>query len=360
MRKLYLAILATLVFAFTHVSGAQAATATCTPYNGGSGFPGAGYVQYCGDGSANSPTSAQAGYVYSALQGAHGLTTVTKLRGTTSTSLEQWFVSEKASNAKLGTFYLFKDQATFYAWAAVNMVGISHPTAGTDPISASADGFSEPAGTGVYTGQGPYLYTVIFTTLSNGTPNLVYVTTTEHEIGHYMDWLFAYTVTGGTTKDIAQSTQWTQTLNADWKTFIALSPVQKNQCTLNGNPGIFAGFADDNNIGTAKGYICNGNAGTGPALNNAYAGNNQQALQKAWTYTFGMENGTQPQELLSEEYAQAVNGAYDFANAPWTEWYYFQYFPCSVNFISFVVQKNALPTSSNIAGTTYPNTCPLF
>ena len=367
MKRLLLTVAILIAAAFCLPLSAQAAV-TCTDYFGGSGFPGSnGYIRYCGDGTAGSPTSTQAGYVFSALNGAHGLNTATTVHNGPAMSLAQWFISQKTSNAKLGTIYLFKDHASFYSWAATNMVGISHPTAdGTDGaathLDPTADGFSEPIQSGLYAGLGPAIYTVVFTNLSNGQPNLIYVTTAQHELGHYMDWLFGNVITGSPTGRAAQSAAFSQVLAHDWTTFKAASPVQYSQCYANGGYGIFSNRADDRDIQVTKHYICNGTDpqghpnGTGTALNAPYAGDNEAILKAAWSYYFG---GT-PQETWSEEYAEPIEGAYDYANAPWSMYYYFNFFPCSTGFVNFVVQHNAKPTSSNTMGSSYPAGCPLF
>jgi hypothetical protein len=268
------------------------------------------------------------------------------------------------ANEKGGVFYIFQTQAEYNNWCAANL-GAHGLQCANPALSAAVDGFSQfPKGAA----NGPASYTIIFATI-NGLPNKVIATTTAHEVGHYMDWLFGHAA--GSTTTVSNSADWQSELTQDWK---VLNTAGVLPCAnpADNDPGVFSYFANEV-IGGNK-YICTGTTGQGTALSAGYAGTNEAVLQKAWPYFYqkgsDTNNVTYPwQELFSEEYGGGarVDGQSDFANDPSTADWYLGYggiisqsgFACILNFINYLVQENQLPSKANPPGG-WPANCPLF
>jgi hypothetical protein len=360
MRKLFLSAVMMIMAAIALPSMAQAAVSCANVQTGG--FPGGNYTQYC-----TGTTQSQGEQMFAPVNSTLGQQTVTTLRGN-SYSFASWLTNEHvlSTNYTEGVFYLFNTQADFLAWAPSHLgtYGVPYPAA----LANDVDGFTQYPTAGTNANKGPGLYTVIFATIS-GKPNLVISTTTAHEIGHYMDWLFAHTA--GSTDLVSNSADWQAELTKDWA---VLNTAGVTPCATASGSGVFSYKADDTNIGGASYYICNGFQGAGMALNPKYAGSNETIIQAAWPYFYkkGSEAGNMAQpwkELFAEEYggAATLDGQADFANDPSTADWYLGYggvipqsgFACTRAFTNYLVQQNAIPKAANPPGN-WPAGCPLF
>jgi hypothetical protein len=206
---------------------------------------------------------------------------------------------------------------------------------------------------------------------------------TAHEIGHYLDWLFASTAKSTTT--VSNSTYYTTELGLDWTYF--------NKLTMCGNPGVFNSYTDSKGQVTnrvvppepddpAKGvYICNGTDndgnpnGSGIALSSAYSANKtpQAVLAAAWAYIYNVgsntKNTTYPNlELFGETFAGGVSlsGQNDNAYNPSEADVYFgqsqfqaSEFVCTQAFMSNLFLTNTLPLTTN-PPLNWPKQCALF
>ena len=361
-RLLFAALMAIFAICATSVAhaGPTDPAPGCTNVSTGSSWPYGNYTQYCG-----TATQQEGSQMQSALTSTLGQGTVTTLRGN-SYSLVSWETAQHTltNNYEGGVFYIFQTQAEYNNWCAANL-GAHGLQCANPALSAAVDGFSQfPKGAA----NGPANYTIIFATI-NGLPNKVIATTTAHEVGHYMDWLFGHAA--GSTTTVSNSADWQSELTQDWK---VLNTAGVLPCAnpADNDPGVFSYFANEV-IGGNK-YICTGTTGQGTALSAGYAGTNEAVLQKAWPYFYqkgsDTNNVTYPwQELFSEEYGGGarVDGQSDFANDPSTADWYLGYggiipqsgFACTLNFINYLVQENQLPSKANPPGG-WPANCPLF
>ncbi|HEY9755183.1 MAG TPA: hypothetical protein V6C97_08480 [Oculatellaceae cyanobacterium] len=361
MKRLFLALgmlLGVAMGAF-HAEPASAAV-TCQNVNSGTSWPNGPYTQYC-----TGTTITDADAMFTALNNAPGQTTQTTYAGKTYT-LQSWFTAQQKISKYQGVFYLFDTPADFETWAAANLkpAGIAYQTS----IPADTYAYSQRQTNGL----GPYIYTVIFASNTGLGTNKIVGTTAGHELGHYVDWLFAGTA-GKSGDVVSDSADYKAELAVDWQYVNAAK-----SCYTNNVNGMFTNLADVYGLtpGHSPYYFCTNN-GSGPQFYGVYVNDtNQEALQAktAWQCIYAQYGCQNPQtllwgELFAETYGAGSNldGQEDLSNWPMSADYYLGYngeiayngFACTRAFISYLVQHNAVPSKAN-PPQGWLSVCPLF
>ncbi len=336
-------------------SFASAASITCQPYS--IGYPDA-YLQYC-----TGVTQTQASAALGILGSAPGLNTVTTLNKV-QTSLKQYIQNLHSTNSALGMFYVFRNDTDFETWAAdtTNPNSFASKKVGY-PDLAQLRAHAVAGDTPTQASTGNPLYTLLFANIDYKgvyTVNNILATTSAHELGHWVDALFAATTGQTAVNGAAASSYFKTELGADWADFGAFPAC----------PGVFSYHAD--NTGLLPGalgpyYICsdNTNDGTGNGYNTNYAKStsNRATLSAAWADVYNSTTN----ELLAEEYGAGpqLGGASDLSISPLTEDAYLGYnyssasFQCTQAFIHYLVNYNAIPKMSS-PPQNWPAVCPLF
>ncbi|HEY9757209.1 MAG TPA: hypothetical protein V6C97_18725 [Oculatellaceae cyanobacterium] len=354
MKRLFLAL--GLMLGLGLMLPTAASAITCQKY--GPGWP-AAYVQYC-----TNVTQNQASEVVTALNNAPGQTTVTKLNGV-STSLVQYMTNLNASNSALGTFYVFNNDQDFETWAgdttnpnSFKSKGVGYPTLAEIRTAGGVTGDTPTVVGG--TKDGNPLYTIVFLNVDYGgsyAPNTAIGNAGAHELGHWIDALFAATTKATASNGVASSSYFQQELTDDWAAF-----NQFPSC-----PGVFTNLADQTGLEPAGKtyYICAGTNGNGSGYNGIYKNSpsNHGTLSNAWNHIYGSKSN----ELLAEEYGggSMLDGQNDTSRTPLTQDAYLGYFfsqtsfQCSRLFLSYLVQHNAVPLKANPPAN-WPSACTLF
>ena len=363
MKNVLLSLAAGLLLTLGFASQSQAVTVPgCTAY--GVGYPGA-YIQKCG--TANDIAQAASG-VDNALSNAPGQTTTFKV-GSSSVTLLTYFSSISTTNKYQGEFYVFENAQQWINWAKVYLPTSIQP-------SLTISDYYTVSGLTIFSNGYP-IYSVVFANVTmNATttvPNYVPNNTGAHELGHWMDQLFAPGVgESATSGGVSATSAYASELKVDFAQF-----NKYTACTTTTSPfGVFSNYADSTSrpgYGQPY-YICNGNEGNGSALNTDYQSctgstANQCVLPIAWKYPFGSPTTGMKgslRELFAEEYGggQLLDGMTDADNSPDEVDQYFgtnyqHAFECTRNLIKFVVNNNKLPTSST-KPSTWPSECPTF